>query len=178
MLETEEKQDWLTKIYNKYNDFYYRIAYKSLKNSQYAEDAVAETFLKIISSQEKLSKMPDKEFKQYGIEILENKIIDILKTKEPYDNLIDIEEIKGLSSDSDNSIDFKIETKEQYEKLLSFMEDLKFINRQIIEMKYIQELSIKEISNLLNLTEIVVSSRLEYARFKLKKQMTEVFENV
>lgn len=73
MLETDEDKQNFERLYIRYAQDMYAVAYNILKNKEDAEDAVHQSFLKIAENFRKISQIPCHEIKPY-IVIISRKI--------------------------------------------------------------------------------------------------------
>ena len=69
---TDNEIDFIDKIFSKMNIKMYSISFNILKNKFDAEEAVAQTFLKIINNIEKISALPCPRIEPYCVIILKN----------------------------------------------------------------------------------------------------------
>jgi RNA polymerase sigma factor (sigma-70 family) len=136
-------------------DTMYRVSRSILKNDFDCSDAIQETILNAYSGIQTL-KNP-KYFKTWLVRILINECNRMLKSRK---NIISIakwtEPIEKIEIHKDLGVD---------EAIHSLAE--KF--RIIVTLYYLEEFSTKEISNLLQIPEGTVKSRLNRARLKLEK---------
>lgn len=137
-LDRNEKN--LEKLYIKYKDLIYSIAYSFLKNKEDAEDIVQNIFLKL----QKLNKdrLPKSNEFTWLYAVVKNESINLLKKN---CKIIDYEDI-----DIPNSINIINEVISNSEYRL-FMSYLKPLDKKILELKIISGFSFKEISEILNM---------------------------
>jgi RNA polymerase sigma-70 factor (ECF subfamily) len=173
-LETQEEKNKITDIYNQHIRLFLKIANKMLGNRDIAEDIVYDTFLTIIENKDKIFQKTPIEIRRYSVLIVENKCRDILRKEKRTPKSVDIDEYEEvIADDFEKSVELKIETKEQCEKLSLCLDKLSETNFQIIKMKYYQQMSIAEIANELGMTVAGVNSRLERSRIKIRKLLTK-----
>lgn len=65
MVETEEEKDLVTELYNTYKQILFNVSMSILHNTADAEDAVQETFVRIISNLSKIDCANEKRSKAY-----------------------------------------------------------------------------------------------------------------
>ena len=136
-----------------------------LKNDQDCGDAIQETIVKAFSKIQTLKK--DNYAKTWLIRILINECHNILRKRKNQVSLEDVEwEIGG-----------KTQGKKDYSELYQAVSSLKEDLRMPIVLYYIEDFSVKEIAQILGITEGAVQKRLARARRKLKNQLQslEVF---
>lgn len=137
-LDRNEKN--LEKLYIKYKDWIYSIAYSFLKNEEDAEDIVQNIFLKL----QKLDKekLPKQNEFTWLYTVTKNESINLLKKN---CKIIDYEDIDI----PDNlNITNKVIADDEYN---FFIKHLDTLERKIVNLKLISGLSFKEISNNLNM---------------------------
>ena len=137
---------------------YFRIAYSIVLNKEDAEDALQEAYT---SSSGNFSKLHDKEyFETWFYRILVNLFKKIIKKRNS---------IHTVHADY-----FKLDNSDYVEDKIYLEELLKLLDvehRQVLILKYVEQLSIKEISNKLDIPEGTVKSRLFYAIEKIRIQL-------
>ena len=131
----------------------YKTAWVYLKNEQDMADAIQET---ILTCFEKIHTLREpKYFKTWTIRILINHCNKILKKQNDFYELENVEQ---------GSCDNEMETFEWQEVLLSLEES----SRIIVQLYYYEELSIKEIADILKMNKNTVTTKLSRARKKLR----------
>ncbi len=137
--------------------YMYSIAIRFFKDENDASDAIGNT---IIISYEHLNELRKPEFfKTWLIRILINECKKILLKK---DKVVPIEEYVDIIVDDE-------EDKEQKLDFKNYIDKLPNIQKSIVLLYYYEEMSVEEISKLLNIAEGTVKSRLFVARKNLKK---------
>ena len=131
----------------------YKAAWVYLKNDQDVADAIQET---ILTCFEKIHTLREpKYFKTWMIRILINHCNKILKKQNDFLELENMEQ---------GGCDNEMETFEWQELLLSLEES----SRIIVQLYYYEELSIKEIADILKMNKNTVTTKLSRARKKLR----------
>jgi RNA polymerase sigma factor, sigma-70 family len=143
----------------------YKIAYSYFRNSDRASDAVQDAILIAYKSISSLKE--DGKFNSWITSILVNRCRDMLRR----DKKIIFEEY------TDAAVDYAHRQLDEYAKvdmnldILNCMDQLDKKYRDVITLKYIGCYSIAEISNILNIPEGTVKSRLNSGLKKLKTIM-------
>lgn len=155
-------------IFYKYKSFVDNLLYKYIKDLDEAKDLTNIVFLKVYY---KLSKFTD--YSSFGgwLRILtKNTAIDYLRTikknknlKSLNDSFYNVENIK----DNEESFINKI----TYEEIINKFSNLSEIQKQICKMYYINNLTIKQISDKLNIPNGTIKSHLYRVRKILKTQL-------
>ena len=138
-------------------DYFYRIAYVILKNEDEASDAVSNAVLKAYTKIKQLKK--DTFFKTWITSILKNECYEIIRKNK---KITYIEEYKQENLKYQEENETKIDVKEAIELLNDELS-------QIVVLYYIQDESIQTISELLNIPQGTVKSRLSRARNEIAK---------
>ena len=133
-----------------------------LKNDQDCGDAIQETIVKAFSKIQTLKK--DNYAKTWLIRILINECHNILRKRKNQVSFEDVEwEIGGKTRE-------KKDYSELYQAVSSLKEDL----RMPIVLYYIEDFSVREIAQILEISEGAVQKRLARARGKLRQELQEV----
>ena len=145
-------EQFLERLMDEYGNTVLRMCYLYLKDYQLAEDAVQETFIKAMKSYESFEHKSSE--KTWLIRIAINCCKNIMRNRwfkirqnNPEENT------ERTGNDSIND----------------FLEK----DRQIIVLHYYQELSVKEIASVIGKTENTTRQRLNRARGKMRKILTE-----
>ena len=154
LLETDEQRNVLSEFYQKYKNRFYAIAYSKLHGKAAAEDAVQEAFLRIVDKHNKRV--------AYADVIVRNVAIDMFNKN----NAHKIEELTEDVSDEAYTLGLEDTVIGSVSKneLLAFILKLPVLQRDILNLKVVFELSNSEIAQKLNVSENVVRQRLYQAR--------------
>lgn len=162
LLKTDEQRNVLSEFYQKYKNRFYAIAYSKLHGKTAAEDAVQEAFLRIVDKPEKFFKIEHNKRVAYADVIVRNVAIDMFNKN----NAHKIEELKEDVSDEAYTLGLEDTVIGSVSKneLLAFILKLPVLQRDILNLKVVCELSNSEIAQKLNVSETVVRQRLSQAR--------------
>lgn len=139
----------------------YSTAKTILQNDQDCADAIQETIVKAFS---KIDTLKNERFaKTWLIRILINECYTLLRKSSKLISLEDIGEMTELAADE----------KDDYSDLYRAVTSLKQELRLPVILYYIEDFSIKEIAQILEITEGAVQKRLARARGKLKCELQE-----
>lgn len=148
------------KIFIAISDDLYKIAKSRINNEDDITDAVQET---MIATFKNIKKLRDtSQFKQWVITILINKCNRIYRRK--YKKDISYEEYNFEAFSSSCNLESNIEF---YEML----KDLKYEEKIVIILYYLEQYSIKDIKEILKMNENTVTTHLYRARQKIKKNL-------
>ena len=148
----------LEQTINKYSDTLYKICFLILKDENDIKDVLQETFIKY------MTKAPDfkseEHKKAWLIKVSQNKCREFLRFHKRHAAvpLDEVEESISVTNGMDTS---SIE-------LLSLIWNLKYKLKSVVILYYIEGYNIKEISQIVNISESAVKKRLERARKELR----------
>ena len=164
------KQIAFTKLYEKYNRSIWFTIMNIVRNTDVADDLLSVTFIKAFSKLE--SYVNNISFEMWLKTIAINSSIDyIRRTKKEKSNywIDDSDNSFQLSDSADHSPEENYIFEETNLKLQDALSRLRFKYRNILKLRTEDNLSYKEISEQLGLTESQVKSTLNKAREKLKQ---------
>jgi RNA polymerase sigma-70 factor, ECF subfamily len=168
-------QSAFERLVEMYKDKVFHLAYRMLKDSYEAEDIAQEAFVRVYLNIEKYDEKY--KFSTWIYRIATNLAIDRIRKKKA-DYSLD-EEVTGtdgltlysqIPSDDelpDRQVEF-IETKDLIEEQISKL-PLKY--RTAITLRYLEELSMKEISEIMDLPVATVKTRIHRGREALRKSL-------
>lgn len=163
-LQTEEDRSKFAQLYKQYKYLMIFIASKHLTDKNSVEDAVHESFIKIIKHFEDIGNIYSPETKNFIIIVTKNTSLDMQKKLNAHP-LIDIDDLQIVSDIDDIS---------EYTNISAIKNAIKSLPeklRDVIELKYFYDKENTEIADLLSITEATVRKRLERAREKLSKKL-------
>ncbi|MGN0476510.1 MAG: RNA polymerase sigma factor [Ruminococcus sp.] len=149
-------ENFITRAVQQYSDMIYRIAVHITKNSDDAYDVCQDVFLRLIKNQDKIK--DDEHLKNWLIRTAIN-CSKSLYSKSKKHQVVSIDEVDesefSAVDKQDNTISLVMQLPEKY--------------RIAIYLFYYQEMSISEISNVLDVSVSAVKSRLSRGRKALEK---------
>lgn len=155
----------LVSLVQKWHQTFCRIAFSYVQNAAEAKDVAQESWVVLIA---KLNTLEDPvKFKSWAIQIVKRKALDQLRKSKRYGKHLENFKIEQGYGEVENDIEKKLDTKK--EVLRKAIADLSPHHQQIIRLFYVEEYSLQEISELLEISKGTVKSRLFHAREKLKK---------
>lgn len=158
-----EEKSKIEEIYYNYRKLIYHIAYSKLQKQEWAEDALHDVMLAVISNIVKLQQMNENDIKSFLYVVTRNVAVDLLR-KEYRRNVEDVEELP-LVGGVDPQQDLGVQA------LTQWIAQLKPIYRDVLELTVYYGFSAKECASLLKISSATVRKRLERARALLKDQM-------
>lgn len=148
------------KLYNIYAEYALRTVYAITRNQNHTSDIVQETFIKVYRNIHQFH--PKKPFKPWFYQILLNESRRYMKQQNKQATSVDSEQLLDYSNSN-------YETTPNFSLLENSLDQLSYMHRTILTLKYINEFTEKEIAHLLHLNVNTVKSRLFKARRKLKE---------
>ena len=148
----------LERTINEYSDMLYKICYIILKNENDVKDVLQETFIKY------MTKAPDFKSedhrKAWLIKVSQNKCKEFLRFHKRH-AAVPLDEVEESISVTNGMDTYSIE-------LLSLIWNLKYNLKSVVILYYMEGYNIKEISQILSISESAVKKRLERARKELR----------
>ncbi len=156
-------------IYNEYAKLVYNLSLHYLHNTEDAQEATQDVFVKIYNKIEGFNNKSSLKTWIYRITI--NHSLDVIKSKN--------RKLRVLFSreyEDNDKIDFdhpgiKVESKEVVEKIIKEINSLPENQKTALILKGIEGLSQKEIASILKIKEKALESLLSRARANLKKRL-------
>lgn len=165
----DSKKKQFEKAYEEHARGILRHAYFKVKDKEAAEDMVQETFFKawrnIVDEEGEI-----KNIRAFLYKILNNTIIDYYRTKkETYSLEQSFEENENLAIE-ENTDEKRLDDEVDNLKLKKYLSEIKEEYREILIMKYMDDLSINEISKITNRSPVNVRVTIHRALLSLKKR--------
>ncbi len=166
----------IMEFYNKFYKEVYYVCYKITENEKDAEDVAQETLIKAI---DKIDTLKNPEGLSSWLRTIANNLsINYLKKNRKFD-IVDNSEDMGEEVFEENRVAQKtpediVADKEVTDILTNMINKLPREQRITIFMFYYEELSVKEIAEIMECSEATVRSRINYARKALRKQVDEL----
>ena len=158
----------------KYQGRIYGMVYGMVRNREDASEITQETFVKAYNKLDTFRL--DSSFYTWIYRIAVNRSIDLLRKKKRRRNSEFDESIASRDGDGglielhhQENPSKALERKQLYSKIMDAMETLPDDQRQVVLMRELDGMSHKEISDIMEIPEGTVMSRLYYARKKLQE---------
>ena len=161
----QDNQLNIEEVMQNYTPYIYAIIKNKSSNlsDEDIEEIVSDVFLAIWKNQERLD--INKELSSYLVGITKNLYNKKLRNKK---NEMDIDKYKNSLFETE-SIELKIENTEKENLIIMLVSNMKQEDKDIFTLYYYNARSMKEIAEILNITEKKVKSRLFRIRRKIKK---------
>lgn len=158
MVGSQNDKNKFEDVYLKYKNLMLNRAYDILKDSGLAEDAVQNAFLSILKNLSKINEIDTQETKGYVLVITENAAKKIYNKQ----HKIITTDFKG--DESVNNIEDNFENKNSVEIVKNRIESLSEIYRNVMILKYFNDLNDKEIASALAIPVATVRKRIVRGR--------------
>lgn len=163
LLESDVERQQFVELYNQYENILLRTAgHYFPKDQATIEDVVQSSWIKIAENFHRILNIPCKERGAYLVTIVKNESISLLRKQHydlPYDDAIG-EETYYFEDDNAKGI-------------IEMIRTMPKTYRAVLEMRFIEERSTKEIAAALNLKETTVDVRIHRGRSILIKKLKE-----
>lgn len=141
-----------------YTDTVYRVALNGCKNKYDAEDVVQETFIRLLKYRKSFES--DEHVRNWLIRVAINECNSLWNTSWRKRVTLTDEQKEELIFDNN-------EQSELYELVMQLTPKY----RQVIYLYYYEEFSVKEVADILKISETAVQTRLQRARQRLREQL-------
>lgn len=168
--DKQKLQLQLSELYDLYVDKVFRFIFFKTNDVYLAEDLTSDVFLKLWDFL--LQNKPIRNQKSFIYSIARNLVIDYYRQKKQI-IFIDKESENNYSIARQDFLLHNINIKTEMIPVYKALQKIKSEYREVILLKYIEELSIKEISEILNKKKGAVRILLHRALIKLRKHLNE-----
>ena len=167
---SDREKELVNQIFKDSNIKLYNISFQILHSHSDAEEAVSQTFLKIISHIEKISKLPCPEIAPYCVVIVKNESANILRKRKKLVFIDEVQTDKGGSNYSE--LENMWAQNISKEELLSVIDGLSEEEKYLIHLRYTNDMSFKEIAALLGVSEETAKKR----GYRILKKLRNFYE--
>lgn len=165
LVETDRDKQKVQQVYEQYYGLMMYIASRYFPQRSDAEDVVHDAIVKIIKHLACIDPNDAVRTKAFCVAVVKHTALDKLKAKEH--SVISLEDYK---EDAASSADFAI-SQDAYNDLVRAIRALDEPDRIMLTLKYVNDMTDKQIAALLDLSEKNVSVRLSRGRQKLRKAL-------
>lgn len=163
MLETDAERKLFMELYDQYGNAMLRVAQRYFsEDPSMAEDAVQNAWLKVVEKFSRLQDIPCKKRGAYLVIIAKNESISLLRKQHfelPFDDAL----AESKSDFGDNSA----------KDIIEIIQTMPETYRTVLEMRFVEEMSTKEIAAALALRESTVNVRVHRGRALLIEKLKE-----
>lgn len=161
-------------LVDNYKDMVFSLVIKMTKNREEAEEISQDTFIKAYQNLDKFK--GESKFSTWLYKIAYRTCLDSIKKNKHHNNTFDINEITLHHIKTTESVLNDLERKDRAEMIKFCMDQLPADERSILWMFYFDELSLKEIIEVSDLSEANLKVKLHRARKRLLSIVKEKVE--
>ncbi len=152
-------------LVEKYQNMIFNLSLKMLKHREESEEVAQDTFIKAYKSLKSFN--GESKFSTWIYRIAYNTCLDRIKKNKKFNNSVEIDKISSTEISSVENIFEGIERQERSEIVQECLHKLPEDERMILHLFYFEEQSLKEIQEVLSLSESNIKVKLFRARKKL-----------
>jgi RNA polymerase sigma-70 factor (ECF subfamily) len=160
--ESEAAGAAIAALVDEYAGTLYRVAYSVLRNTADAEDAVQETYLRVLRHRDTLGEIRDA--RVWLVRIVWNVVLDRKRRSKTRPETDDIADLARLLPASGLTAEERVASAQHHERVLRAVEKLPAKEQRVLILSAFEELSSVEIAQVLGTTESTIRSRLFRAR--------------
>ena len=160
-----DKSQTIAQLVAEYSTALYRVAFSVTRNAAEAEDAVQETFLRVLKHESRLSEIRD--YRVWLVRIVWNIVLDKKRRAKTRPENEDIADHARALPSADRPADDSVISSQEHGRILSLVDRLPRREREALLLSAVQELTTAEIAATLNTTESSIRSRIFRARREL-----------
>ena len=168
-----DTSEMISALVEEYSATLYRVAYSVCRNSAEAEDAVQETFLRVLRHQDQLGEIRD--LRVWLIRIAWNVVLDRKRRTKIRPETEDIADLAHILPASGLKADERVMAAQQHARVFTLIGQLPRKEREVLLLSAFEELSTPQIAAIVGTTDSSVRSRLFRAR-RLLASMLEKAE--
>jgi len=165
-------------IYDDYHQHVYKTAYFIVKDQGMAQDITQETFMKIFKNMDTLN--DEKKMSSWITTITTRTSIDFLRKKKKWNETLTEDVIleKGTKENRKNEIETNFHQNEIKEKIKQQIDSLKPEHKEVLVLKYIEDLKDEEIAEVIHEKIGTVKSRIHRAKQQLKASLQQEIDTM
>lgn len=169
MLDTPEEKSKFETLYYTHRRTMLHIAMQILKDHQLAEDAVQEAFIRLAKNFSKIGQVDCPRTRLFVVIIVRN-ISFTMRTEQQKQIVVEVPETTvPMEYDLEEEVLGRI----AYEEVLTVIQELPLIYRDILYLQCVEEYKLTEISKLIGIGIEAVKKRAQRGRKMLLEQLTE-----
>jgi RNA polymerase sigma-70 factor, ECF subfamily len=149
-------------LVDEYAGTLYRVAYSVLRNSADAEDAVQETYLRVLRHRDTLGEIRDA--RVWLVRIVWNVVLDRKRRAKTRPETDDVADLARMLPASGLTAEERVASAQHHENVLRAVTQLPEKEQRVLILSAFEELSSVEIAQVLGTTESTIRSRLFRAR--------------
>ena len=163
--QTVDKTRTIAQLVAEYSTALYRVAFSVTRNAAEAEDAVQETFVRVLRHESRLHEIRD--YRVWLVRIVWNIVLDRKRRTKTRPENEDIADHARALPSADRPADAMVISSQEQARILALIERLPAREREALLLSAVEELSTAEIAAALGTTESSIRSRIFRARKEL-----------
>ena len=169
MPSKQTENEWLQSIVERYERPLCQYAYSLLRNADVAREVVQDTFLKLCKQGQRRveSKIP-----AWLYRVCRNRAVDVIRKETRMTTLTESHE--AVLASRDRSPDQMAEMHDQTSHLLTFLRELPQNQREVIRLKFQQQMSYRQIAEVTALSESNIGYLIHTGIKNLRGQMASL----
>ncbi len=147
-----------------------------VKNNEIADDIYQETFIKVVKFINEGRYKDNGKFLSWVLRIAHNQVIDHFRQMKQQNNISEADagyDILNAKKFADPSVEDKIVNEQIESDLRKLIEQLSEEQKEVVMMRYFDEMSFKEIAEQTNVSINTALGRMRYALINLRKMIKE-----
>ncbi len=168
----EQDARYFSQLYRRYASKVFAKCISMLADHGMARDATQDVFIKILLNLSKFTEQSS--FSTWVYSITYNYCIDLIRKKKK-NILIFTEDMGRMGTEADANIPDSVILEMETNRLEKVMDKLPVGDKAILDMKYTEDMSIKEIGDVLNKTESAIKMQIMRAKIKAQGIYEDMF---
>jgi RNA polymerase sigma-70 factor (ECF subfamily) len=165
-----DKAQTIAQLVAEYSTALYRVALSVTRNAAEAEDAVQETFLRVLRHESRLGEIRD--YRVWLIRIVWNIVLDRKRRSKTRPEGEDIADHARMLTTGERGADATAISSQEHARILALVDKLPAREREALLLSAVEELTTAEIAAALGTTESSIRSRI----FRARRELTVLLE--
>lgn len=158
----------IEKVFSLYGNRLFRAAYLLCRDESDARDLVQETFLQALKSIKKFKAKSTLYTWLYGI------LLNVFRNHVRKKRFLPLSsEISSNDSDSTVRVESRLDQERVFSRIFKLIHSLSSVHREVLILRYYEDMKIKEIAEITGVSQGTVKSRLYYATSFLRERMSD-----
>lgn len=165
-----DKSQTIAQLVAEYSTTLYRVAFSVTRNAAEAEDAVQETFLRVLKHESRLDEIRD--YRVWLVRIVWNIVLDRKRRAKTRPENEDVADYARTLPSLDRAADATVISSQEHARILALIDRLPRREREALLLSAVHELTTAEIAAMLRTTESSIRSRI----FRARRELTVLLE--
>jgi len=172
MLDEEAETDKAERLFTKYKEAMFCVAFSILNDVHLADDAVSQSFVKLLKNIDRIDEENEKKTSSYMTVVCKNIAINMLR-KNIYLNIDEniTERIEDKQNPNNTDPALIVQERESFNLLIDFINSMDKRYREVIILKYYHGMDNCKIAEILDIKESTVRKRLARGKEILLKML-------